>query len=149
MAIVKKRLKDANRISIGVAYENPILDSRMYEAEYCNGYVAAMADNVIAENLFTQVDQEVNIFVLIKYIINTRTNGTQTLHKYAFVINNSGTKLCKNTTKGWEFCIQWKYGSNTRNKLKDIKDSYPVQMSEYAVKNRILGEPEFASSPVH
>ena len=28
--------------------------------------------------------------------------------------------------------------------LKDIKNSYPVQMSEYAVHRRIAGNPEFA-----
>ena len=38
----------------------------------------------------------------------------------------------------------WKDGSTTWNKLKDIKDSYPVQMAEYAVENRISEEPAFA-----
>ena len=56
-ARVKKRLKDATGIPIGVANDNPILDSIMYEVEYCDGYVAAMAANIIAENLFTHVDQ--------------------------------------------------------------------------------------------
>ena len=50
----------------------------------------------------------------------------------------------KNKTKVWEVCIQWKDGSTTRNKLKDIKDLYPVQMAEYEIENRILEEPEFA-----
>ena len=48
----------------------------MYEVEYQNGYVAAMVENVIDENLFTQFDQEGNIFVLIESIIDTRTDGT-------------------------------------------------------------------------
>ena len=46
-ARLKKRLKDANRRPISVANDNPILDSRMYEVEYRDGYVAAMAANVI------------------------------------------------------------------------------------------------------
>ena len=29
-------------------------------------------------------------------------------------------------------------------KLKDIKDSYPVQLAEYAVENRVSEEPAFA-----
>ena len=37
-----------------------------------------------------------------------------------------------------------KDGSTIWNKLKDIKDSYPVQILEYAFENRILEEPEFA-----
>ena len=59
-----------------MANNNPILDFRMYEVEYQNGYVAAMVENVIDENLFTQFDQEGNIFVLIESIIDTRTDGT-------------------------------------------------------------------------
>ena len=54
-----------------------------------------MAANVVAENLFAQVDQEGNRFVLIESIIDTRTDGTQTLHQDAFIIINSGTKQIK------------------------------------------------------
>ena len=100
-----------------------------------------MASNVITENLFTQVGQEGKRFVLIGSIIDTRTDGTQTLQKDAFVITKSGTKRRKNTAKGLEVCIQWKDGSTTWNKLKDIKDSYPVQMAKYEVENRNLEEP--------
>ena len=56
-ARVKKRPKEANGRPIGIANDNPILDLRIYEVEYRDGYVAAMKANVIAENLFTQVDQ--------------------------------------------------------------------------------------------
>ena len=54
-----------------------------------------MADNVIAENLFAQVDQEGNRFVLIKSIIGTKNDGTQTLQPDAFIITKSGTKQIK------------------------------------------------------
>ena len=74
---MKKRLKDANGRPIGVANDNPILNSRMYEVEYHDEYVAAMVANLIAENLFAQVDQEGNRFVLIESILDTRTNDTQ------------------------------------------------------------------------
>ena len=104
-----------------MANYNPIMDSRMYEVEYCDGYVAEMAANVISDNLFAQVDQEGNRFLLIRYIIDTRTDGTQTLQKDVFVVTKSGTKRRKNTTKGWEVSIQWKDGGDTWNKLKDIR----------------------------
>ena len=94
-ARVKKRLKDANEIPIGVANEKPILDSIIYEVEYFDGYVASMAANVINENLLEQFNQEGNMFLLIKSILDTRTDGTQTLQKYLFVITKSGTKRRK------------------------------------------------------
>ena len=92
---MKKRLKYANRRPISVDNEKPTLDLKMYEVEYCEGYVAEMAANVIAQNLFTQVDQDGNIFVLIESIINTRTDVTQTLQQYAFVITKRSTKTKK------------------------------------------------------
>ena len=98
-ARLEKRLKDSNRRPIGVADDNPILYSRIYEVEYRNGCVAAMADNVIADNLFAQVDQEGNRFVHINSITDTRTDGTQKLQQYVFVITKSVTKQRKNTTK--------------------------------------------------
>ena len=73
---MKKILKDTNGRPDRVANDNPILDSRMYKVGYRNGYVVEMAPTVIAENLFTQVDQEGNIFLLINYTTNTRTGGT-------------------------------------------------------------------------
>ena len=141
---MKKILKDANGIPIGVANDNPILELRKYEVEYRNGYVAEMSSNVIAENLFAQVDQEGNGFVLIESIIDTRTDCTKTLQQDAFVITKRGTKRRKNIIKGWEVCIQRKDGSTTWNKLKYVKDLYPVQMAKYAFENRILEEPVFA-----
>ena len=93
--------RDAKCRPIGVDNDNPILDLRIYEVEYCDGYVAAISANVVADNLFAQVDQEGNIFVMIDSIIDTITDGTQTLQQYAFVISKSGAKQRKNTTKGW------------------------------------------------
>ena len=78
-ARVKKRLKDANGGPIGVDNYNPILDLIMYEFKYRDGYVAAITANVIAENLFAQVNQEGKIFFLINYIIDKRTDHTQKL----------------------------------------------------------------------
>ena len=55
-----------------------------------------------------------------------------------------GTQRRVITTKDWEVNLRWKDGSTTWKKLKDIKDSYPVQLAEYAVENRVSEEPAFA-----
>ena len=41
-ARVKKRLKDANERPIGIANDNPILDSHMYEVEYNDVHTASL-----------------------------------------------------------------------------------------------------------
>ena len=56
----------------------------------------------------------------------------------------SGVKRRIETTKGWEVLILWKDGSTTWSKLKDVKESYPVQIAEYATENSLAEEPAFA-----
>eukprot|EP00978_Attheya_sp_CCMP212_P039103 scaffold200344_cov53-Attheya_sp.AAC.1 len=48
------------------------------------------------------------------------------------------------TTKGWEICVQWKDGSMDCIALKDLKESYPVGLAEYAINSKIDNEPAFA-----
>ena len=144
MARVTKRLKDANGIPIGTADDNPLLDTRMYEVEYLDGECASLSANHIAENLFAQVDDEGNRQVLMKEIIDYHTNGQEVKHQDAFIMARSGTKRRRETTKGWEILIEWKDGSTNWVALKDVKESYPVQLAEFTISNCIAGEPAFA-----
>ena len=51
-ARVNKRLKDKDGRPIGIAADNPILETRMYEVEYSDGYKTVMKTNAIASNIF-------------------------------------------------------------------------------------------------
>ena len=84
-ARVTKRLKDKEGRPIGIASDNPILDTRMYEVEYADGYKAAMTENNIASNLFAQVDQDGNRFVLFDEIIDPRKDGSEIKQNNAFI----------------------------------------------------------------
>jgi hypothetical protein len=55
----------------------------------------------------------------------------------------SGVKQQVQTTKGWEVNIQWRDESTTWHALKDTKDSYPVEMAEYATENGLALKPAF------
>ena len=48
------------------------------------------------------------------------------------------------TTKGWELLVEWKDSSTNWVSLKDIKESYPVEVAEFALATRISMEPAFA-----
>ena len=140
MARVMKRLKDSNGIPIGTADQNPLLDTRMYEVEFVDGEKASLTANYIAENLFAQEGSH----ILMKEIIDYRTNGTKLKQQDAFVTTKTGTKRRRETTKGWELLIEWKDGSTNWVSLKDIKESYPVEVAEFALATRISMEPAFA-----
>ena len=143
-ARVTKRLRDANGIPIGTADDNPILDSRVYDVEFADGYKASLTANAIAENLFSQVDDEGNRFVMLDSIVDHRVNGEELQKDHAFIISSNGGKRRKETTTGWEILLQWKDGSTTWETLKDVKECYPVQLAEYSHHRTISEEPAFA-----
>ena len=94
-------MKDANGRPIGIASDNPIMDSRMYEVKKNDGHTVYLAGNIVAVNLFAQFDQARNQFTILYSLTGTRTDGTQVLQQYSFVHISTGTKRIVNTTKGW------------------------------------------------
>ena len=69
----------------------------MHEVEYADGYKTAMAANAIANNLFTQVDQDGQHFVLFDKIIYHRTDGTEIKEEGAFIHMENGNKRRRET----------------------------------------------------
>ena len=68
--------------------------------------MAKFAANIIAENLFAQVDEKGNHSVLFDEIVDVRIDGTQVLQQDAFVTTSSGTYRRVTTTKGLEVNIK-------------------------------------------
>ena len=52
---VMRSLRDKYGLPIGMASDSPILDTRMYEAEYPDGHKAQLSANVVAENIFPKL----------------------------------------------------------------------------------------------
>ena len=116
----------------------------MYEVGYFDGHKASLTTNAIAQNMLAQVDDKGNIHVLFHEIIDHCSTALALKQVDTFIINSSGNRQRRETTKGWNMLVRWKDGSTTWVPLKDIKESYPVQVSEYAVLTRIQEEPAFA-----
>jgi hypothetical protein len=55
---IVKRKRDHDGNPIGQHDANPKLDTRIYEVEFPDGEVLEYAANVIAENLYSQVDEK-------------------------------------------------------------------------------------------
>jgi hypothetical protein len=93
--------------------------------------------------MFAQVDHEGNRLQLIDEIIDHRSTNQAVRQVYTFVDSHDGRKRRKQTTRGWELLLKWKDGSEAWLPLKDVKESFPVQVAEYAVQVRIQDEPAF------
>lgn len=135
-------MRDNDGNPVGVADNNPIMDTRMFEVEFLDGHTAAMSANAIAENMFAQVDQEGNRLMLLDEIADFRLTGTAVKPEDAF-LEHEGRRHRKKTTVGAEVLMRWKDGSETWTKLKDVKEAFPVEMAEYAVSNKLDKLPQF------
>ena len=105
-ARVNKRLKDKDGRPIGIAADNPILDTRMYKIEYADGYRTSVTASAIASNLFSKVDQDGQHFILFDAIIDLRTDGTNMIKGGVFIHMYNRNKRRRDTTKVWEVFIQ-------------------------------------------
>ena len=57
---VAKRQPELDGKAVGRAHVNPLFDTREYNIEFTDGSVDKYTNNVITENIFSQVDDEGN-----------------------------------------------------------------------------------------
>jgi hypothetical protein len=140
---VVKRSKGIGGDPIGRAHSNPFFDTREYDVEFTDGTTEKYAANVIAENMYAQVDDEGNMFQLLLEIMDHKKDGTAIDISNGMVTSAYGNTKPKITTQGWTLLVMWKDQSMSWVKLKDLKASNPIELAEYAVVNHIAEEPAF------
>ena len=141
---VIKRARGEDGNPIGIRNTNPILDTREYEVELPDGSITEYAANVIAENLYSQVDSEGRQYVYLSEIIDHEKDATAITKDQGFYRTYNGNEVRRKTTKGWKLCVEWKDGTTTWVPLSELKASNPVEVAEYAVANQLVEEPAFA-----
>jgi hypothetical protein len=141
---VKSRKRDTNGNLIGKANQNPILDTRVYHVEFPDGHTEAYSANVIAENMYAQVDEEGHTTVIMDEIVDHMSDASAVAADDLYVTTKNGKKHMRRTTKGWKLCVLWKDGSTSWERLADLKECNPVKCAEYAVANKLTTHPAFA-----
>ena len=96
---VKNRLRNKDRLKIGRSHNNTILDTRKYEIEYKDGHTSLLAVNEISENMFVQVDGEVNWHIIFQDIVDHGYRGTGVKYQDAFIVTCIGTKCRREMMK--------------------------------------------------
>jgi Reverse transcriptase (RNA-dependent DNA polymerase) len=140
---VKARSRTKDGCIVGRAHNNPILDTRLYDVEFPDGHVSEYTANVIAENMYAQCDAQGNQLLLMNSIVDHQKTDKAVDFADRFIVKQ-GRKYLRRTTLGWKLCIQWKDGTTSWEKLSDMKESYPVEVAEYAVAHELEHEPAFA-----
>jgi len=143
---VKKRARDDETGElIGRLDPNPMVSTAEYEVEFPDGETERYEANIIAENIFAQCDDEGNQYLIIDEISDHRRDETAIPKENGFVLNDrNGRRYPKKTTRGWSHLVTFKDGTTQWIPLKDLKDTYAIEVAEYAVANKIHEEPAYA-----
>ena len=99
-ATVKRCVEDLEGKKAGSYHRNPMMDTREYELEYDDGTHDRYFANVIAKNLYSQVDSEGHQFLVLDEISDHRSNGTSILVADGFTVSRNGNRIPKKTTRG-------------------------------------------------
>ena len=59
-------------------------------------------------------------------------------------VTERGQSIKLRTTKGWEMYVTWKDGCGDWVTLKDLKNCYPLEVADYAIRKGIDELPAFA-----
>jgi hypothetical protein len=141
---VIKRKRDDEDDPIVIAHNNPIFDTCFYQVKFPKGQVEEYSANVIAQNLYSQLDSEGHRFVLLDEIVDFMKDKDAVHSEDLFVISSNGNIHKRRTTKGWHLCILWKDRSTSWKGLKDVKESFPIHVAEFAISRGLEKEPAFA-----
>jgi hypothetical protein len=139
---VVRRKRDLDGNVRGRANANSMLDTRTYEIEFPDGRSDEYTANVIAENMYAQYDIEGIQYNRMEGIIDHKTDGHAIEPADMYIKHGSYKKVSK-TTECWHLCVEWKYGTTSWERLADLKEINPVEVSEYAAAKILLDTPDF------
>jgi hypothetical protein len=134
---VIKRAKGEDGQPLGTRNVNPILDTRMYTVQLSDGSHCELSANIIAENLYAQVNEQGHQQLIFWEIIGHRTNGEYTNE---MPIKTGSNFHLPKTTKGWEIQVSFCNKSTAWLLMNEVRMSNPIELAEYAVMSRIAKE---------
>ena len=143
-ARVMRRVKDDVGNIIGNYHTNPEMDSRVYEVMFPDGVTQRYSANLIAQNLWDRVDHEGYQHMIMKAIVDHRSDEKAVKKENAYVRDKNNHLQKKKTTIGWHLCVEWRDGTTSWKPLRILKESSPIEVAEYAVRNGIDDEPAFS-----
>ena len=143
-ARVRGRSTNSDGSLTGTYNDNPLMNTMTYEVEFDDGAVKEYAANVIAENILMQVDEEGFTLTHLDSILDYRKNDDALDSDEGRTINKRGERRLRKTTRGWDLLFQYTDGSVQWMPLSEAKETYPVDVAEFAKAHGIHTEPAFA-----
>ena len=109
---VIKRVKGNNGNPVGTQHNKPMLDTSEYTVEMYDGSPQELTDNIIAEQMFAQIDSEGHHYQLLQDITDHRKDWLTRPISDGMICLRNGNMVSKKTTQGWDLLMEWKDGSS-------------------------------------
>ncbi|KAL7474343.1 hypothetical protein ACHAW6_000318 [Cyclotella cf. meneghiniana] len=116
---------------VGAAQKQPAMDTHVYKVHFPDSRTEELAVNTIAEALYTQCDPDGNQCIMLDAIVDYRKNPD------VAIAWNDQVKIVN------ELCCEWKDSRTSLQKLSNLKESYSLQVDEFAIAVGISNEPAF------
>ena len=92
IALIKRRSTDVNGDTIGTYHSNPLLNTVTYDAEFPDGAVRHFGANVIAQNLYSQVDENGHSEKILKCILESNSDDTVVKTRDIYLTTKTGQR---------------------------------------------------------
>ena len=103
--VVQRRKVDDDGNPVGVRNSNPTLDTRVYEVEFPDKSVETLSVDLLADAMYSQVDNEGRSNAILDEITDHRKDGSA-------VSMNDGVvpwiRHPRRTTEGWQLLVVWR-----------------------------------------
>jgi Reverse transcriptase (RNA-dependent DNA polymerase) len=123
---VTKRLKDPQGNPVGTRNENPIFDTRDYEAVLEDGTVRQFSANLVAEYMQSRMEPDGVEHQVFREIVDHRKS-----------VSGDDKPVV------WLFMVEWADGSATWIPYKQIRIANPVELATYLKANNLIDEAPF------
>ena len=142
-AVVKGRSTDSHGNLIGEYNSNPLLSTVLYNVELSDGVVGKYSANMIAENIYQQVDANGYNSSMVDSIVDYYRDDTAISIKNKYVCTKSGQRRLRKTTAGWKLLVRYRDGREEWAPLRLLKEVYPIQVAEFVFSRNLNEESAF------
>jgi hypothetical protein len=112
---VTKQSRGLDGEPIGRAHANPLFDTREYEVEFTDGTYEKYQANIIAKDMFAQVDSESN------QCMDHKKDNSATPISDGKISGANGQAKPKIMTRGWFLLVQWRDSSTSWGKTQGFE----------------------------
>jgi hypothetical protein len=98
---VMKRSWGLDSEPIGCAHNNPLFDAREYKVEFMDGTHEKYQANIITENMYAQVNDKGNEFLLLDEITDHRSDASAIQIADGTIRSANSSEKPKKMTRGW------------------------------------------------